>query len=211
MMRSAAIALAAGLSLSRHLRHLPAIRSNPISPQRRRPPVSISPARSRASDRAADGPGRDVAPVPRRPLHLITEPAKVFDNLYFVGTKFHSSWALTTSDGIILIDTLYEYDFRRGDRRRLEEARAQSRQRQYVIISHAHGDHIGGAKLMQDRFHSRIVMAAPDWEGVEKSAKSISHGKPKRDIVGADGQVITLGDTSVTLVFTPGHTRERCR
>jgi metallo-beta-lactamase class B len=56
------------------------------------------------------GPGRDVAPAPAPPRETwITEPAKVFDNLYFVGTKFHSSWALTTSDGIILIDTLYEY------------------------------------------------------------------------------------------------------
>ena len=33
----------------------------------------------------------------------------MFDNLYFVGTKFHSSWALTTREGIILIDTLYDY------------------------------------------------------------------------------------------------------
>src|SRR5262249_7265576 len=55
------------------------------------------------------GPGRDVAPgaAPARET-WITDPAKVFDNLYFVGTKFHSSWALTTSQGIILIDTLYE-------------------------------------------------------------------------------------------------------
>src|SRR5262249_9582627 len=56
------------------------------------------------------GPGRDVAPgpAPARDTY-VTEPAKVFDNLYFVGTKFHNSWALTTSEGIILIDTLYEY------------------------------------------------------------------------------------------------------
>ena len=38
------------------------------------------------------------------------EPAKVFDNLYFVGGKVHSAWALTTSDGIILIDTIYPYN-----------------------------------------------------------------------------------------------------
>ncbi len=31
-------------------------------------------------------------------------------------------------------------------------------------------------------------------------------GKPKRDIVADDGQKITLGDTSVTIVTTPGHT-----
>src|SRR4030095_3694862 len=38
------------------------------------------------------------------------EPAKVFDNLYFVGGKLHSAWALTTKDGIILIDTIYPYN-----------------------------------------------------------------------------------------------------
>src|SRR5258705_12757206 len=38
------------------------------------------------------------------------DPAKVFDNLYFVGGKVHSSWALTTSDRIILIDTIFPYN-----------------------------------------------------------------------------------------------------
>jgi metallo-beta-lactamase class B len=51
------------------------------------------------------GPGADVAPGPAPDrASYATEPAKVFDNLYFVGTKIHSSWALTTSAGIILID-----------------------------------------------------------------------------------------------------------
>jgi metallo-beta-lactamase class B len=45
---------------------------------------------------------RDVAPgpAPARDTWFI-EPAKVFDNLYFVGSKIHSSWALTTSEGIM--------------------------------------------------------------------------------------------------------------
>ena len=55
-------------------------------------------------------PGADVAPEPPPARSTwYTDPAKVFDNLYFVGTKIHSSWALTTSQGIILIDTLYDY------------------------------------------------------------------------------------------------------
>jgi hypothetical protein len=33
------------------------------------------------------------------------DPAKVFDNVYFVGGKVHSSWALTTEEGIIIIDS----------------------------------------------------------------------------------------------------------
>src|SRR5260370_27241992 len=56
------------------------------------------------------GPGRDVAPGPAPDrASWFTEPAKGFDNLYFVGTKIHSSWALTSSEGIIPIDTLYDY------------------------------------------------------------------------------------------------------
>jgi metallo-beta-lactamase class B len=59
---------------------------------------------------------------------------------------------------------------------------------------------------MQDRFGSRIVMGGPDWDEIEKSVNRFPNGKPKRDIVAADGQKITLGDASVTLVLTPGHT-----
>src|SRR5262249_47737918 len=55
-------------------------------------------------------PGADVRPPPPPDRATwFTEPAKVFDNLYFVGTKIHSSWALTSREGIILIDTLYDY------------------------------------------------------------------------------------------------------
>ena len=153
------------------------------------------------------GPGRDVAPgpAPARETY-VTEPAKVFDNLYFVGTKFHNSWALTTSDGIILIDTLYEYASEEAIVGGLKKLGLDPANVKYVIISHAHGDHIGGAKLMQDRFHSRIVMSDPDWTMVENSKNQYPNGKPRRDISGADGQQILLGDSSVTLVFTPGHT-----
>ncbi|HEX3486751.1 MAG TPA: MBL fold metallo-hydrolase [Micropepsaceae bacterium] len=153
------------------------------------------------------GPGRDVAPGPAPDRSTwYTEPAKVFDNLYFVGTKIHSSWALTTSDGIILIDTLYEYASDEAIVGGLKKLGLDPANVKYVIISHAHGDHVGGAKLMQDRFHSRIVMGAPDWDSIEQSKNQYPHGKPKRDIVAMDGQKITLGDTSVILVLTPGHT-----
>jgi metallo-beta-lactamase class B len=153
------------------------------------------------------GPGRDVAPGPAPDRKTwFTEPAKVFDNLYFVGTKIHSSWALTGSDGIILIDTLYDYASEEAIVGGLKKLGLDPAKVKYVIISHAHGDHVGGAKLMQDRFGPRVVMGAPDWDSIEKSVNQYPKGKPKRDIVAADGQKITLGDASVTLILTPGHT-----
>ena len=150
---------------------------------------------------------RDAAPgKPPARETWFTEPAKVFDNLYFVGSKIHSSWALTTSDGIIVIDTLFTYNSEEEIVGGLKKLGLDPAQVKYVIITHAHGDHVGGAKLLQDRFHSHIVMGGPDWDSIEKSVNGYPEGKPKRDIVADDGQKITLGDTSVTIVTTPGHT-----
>jgi metallo-beta-lactamase class B len=153
-------------------------------------------------------PTRDVAPgrPPANRKSQYTEPAKVFDDVYFVGTKDRSSWALTTSEGIILIDTTYEYEAEEvivGGLKKLGFDPATVR---YVIISHAHAGEVGGAKLMQDRFGSRVVMGEGDWEMIEKSVNSFPNGKPKRDIVAADGGKITLGGRTVTLVPMPGHT-----
>ena len=150
---------------------------------------------------------RDVAPgpAPARDTWYIG-PAKVFDNLYFVGSKIHNSWALTTSEGIIILDTIFTYNSEEEIVGGLKKLGLDPAGIKYVIITHAHGDHVGGAKLLQDRFHARIVMGGPDWDSIEKSVNGYPEGKPKRDIVGDDGQKITLGDTSVTLVTTPGHT-----
>jgi metallo-beta-lactamase class B len=152
-------------------------------------------------------PGRDVAPSPAPDrASYVTEPAKVFDNLYFVGTKIHSSWALTTSGGIILIDTLYEYASEEAIVGGLSKLGLDPRSVKTVIVSHAHGDHVGGARLMQSKFDSKLILGGADWDAIEASVNQYPNGKPKRDIVATDGQKVTLGDGSVTIVPTPGHT-----
>jgi len=164
-------------------------------------------ARLCVAPQAVPGTLRDVAPgpPPARDTWFI-EPAKVFDNLYFVGSKIHNSWALTSSEGIILLDTLFTYNSEEEIVGGLKKLGLDPAKVKYVIISHAHADHVGGAKLMQDRYGSRIVMGGPDWDSIEKSVNGYPGGKPKRDIVADDGQKITLGDTAVTIIATPGHT-----
>jgi metallo-beta-lactamase class B len=153
------------------------------------------------------GPGADVRPPPPPDRATwFTEPAKVFDNLYFVGTKIHSSWALTGNEGIILIDTLYDYASEEAIVGGLRKLALDPAAVKHVVISHAHGDHVGGAKLMQEGFGARIVMGGPDWDSIEKSVNQYPNGKPKRDIAATDDQKITLGNASVTLALTPGHT-----
>ena len=132
-------------------------------------------------------------------------PQKVFDNLYWVGTKFHSSWALKTSAGIILIDTLFNYAAEPEIVDGLKKLGLDPKTIKYVIVSHGHGDHDEGAKLLQDRFGAHVVFSAADWD-LEARTPNKPGGVARKDIVAVDGQKITLGDTSVTLIATPGHT-----
>lgn len=135
------------------------------------------------------------------------DPARVFDNLYFVGGSVHSAWALTTSAGIILIDTIYPYNSEELIVGGLQTLGLDPRNIEYVIISHAHGDHIGGAEMLQTRYGARVVMGGPDWDLVERYPNRYRTMAPKRDIVATDGMAITLGDTTVTTWLTPGHTQ----
>lgn len=156
-----------------------------------------------------NAPPRPDAPAPRmnpnrRSTYL--EPKKAFDDLYWMGTPSRSSWALTTSDGIILYDTQSVYDAEDVIIGGLKKLGFDPARVKYVIVSHAHENEVGGAKLMQQRYGARIVMGAGDWDLVDQSVNGFPNGKPKRDIVATDGMKITLGDRTVTLYLMPGHT-----
>src|SRR5579863_9598567 len=78
------------------------------------------------------------------------EPAKVADNFYFIGTRIHSAWALTGSQGIIVIEALFDYAAKDEILNGLKKMGLDKTKVKYVILSHAHADHDGGAKLLQD-------------------------------------------------------------
>jgi metallo-beta-lactamase class B len=134
------------------------------------------------------------------------EPAKVFDNLYFVGGKVHSAWALTSSEGIILIDTIYPYNSEELIVKGLSKLGLDAKNIKYVLVSHAHSDHIGGAEMLQTKYGTRVVMGGPDWDLVGKFPNRYKTMAPKRDIVATDGMKITVGDAAITIWLTPGHT-----
>lgn len=147
----------------------------------------------------------DASKAPPR-SQWMAQPAKVFDNLYFVGGRVHSSWALATSEGIILFDTIFPYNSEELIIGGMQKLGLDPGNIKYVLISHAHGDHIGGAEMLQKRFGPRVVLAAPDWETIGKYPNRYRTMAPKRDVVAADGTQIRLGGTSVTIWTTPGHT-----
>jgi metallo-beta-lactamase class B len=134
-------------------------------------------------------------------------PYKVFDNLYWLGTRQHSSWALQTSAGIIIIDTNFAWATQPEIIDGLKTLGLDPKQIKYVIISHAHGDHDQGAGELQKQFGAKVVMGTADWESTLARPATAAGGVPTRDIaVDAAGHKLTLGDTTVQIVATPGHT-----
>jgi metallo-beta-lactamase class B len=140
------------------------------------------------------------------------KPMQVMDDLYFLGTQWSSAWALKTSAGLVIIDALDNADeakeYIEDGLRKLKLDPADIK---YVIVSHAHGDHYGGAAYLKEKFNPRIVMSEIDWKAFEDpkfDPKRIPlfGPPPKRDMAVNDGDTITLGDTTLKLYVIPGHT-----
>ena len=92
----------------------------------------------------------------------------------FMGTKIHSAWALVGSQGIIVIEALFDYAAKDEILGGLKKLGLDSNKVKYVILSHAHGDHDGGAKMLQDtipgctwstarRIGTRSTKPRPTW------------------------------------------------
>jgi metallo-beta-lactamase class B len=168
-----------------------------------------APRAPRAAGAAAGASLLMPRPAPERATWYAS-PYKVFDNLYWLGTRQHSSWALKTSAGLIIIDTNFAWATQPEILDGMKKLGLNPRDIKYVIISHAHGDHDQGAPELQSKYGAHVVMGGPDWEDTLKRAPDVAGGVPKRgaeDIsVGREGKTLTLGDTTIKIVFTPGHT-----
>ena len=130
-------------------------------------------------------PPMPAGPEPiRRVESWYAEPAQVFDNVYWVGTKINSAWAIKTSAGIILLDTMYNYAAETEIVDGLKKLGLDPATIKYVIVSHGHGDHDEGAKLLQDKYGARVIMGGArlgrDHQG-EQHAGRRAQARHRRD------------------------------
>ncbi len=193
---------------------------------------AISPAQAQAPDVAAHlaaaraAAGEDLKPwralgqaatptnAPRPSLQSLIDqpappPARAFDNLAFVGGKWVSAWALATSDGIILVDALNNdaeaAALIGGGLPKLGLDVAQVRR---IVVTHGHGDHYGGWAWVKGRSGAPVAMSATDWAMLETAPEfdnPLWGRPPVREVVLADGDLVRLGEASVTVLSTPGH------
>lgn len=139
------------------------------------------------------------------------EPWSPFKNVDYVGICWVSAWLVHTDDGSVLIDTLYG-PFQQTIIDNIEKTGTDFTDIKYVLMTHGHFDHVGGASALKPLLPNAIfVMTQGGWDEAVKSSTA-SQGGPrawdmiKPEMVVADGDEITLGGNSFTVIETPGHT-----
>ena len=143
----------------------------------------------------------------------LSEPIKIFGNLYFVGTKPASVHIIDTGDGLIMFDTGYQHSlyividniYRMG--LSLHDVK-------YIFLTHGHIDHFGAAKALKELTGAKIVLGKED-KDYANGKLDLSYAKElgmefnetfDPNILISDGDEISLGNTTVRAVATPGHT-----
>ena len=139
------------------------------------------------------------------------EPFKVFDNLYHVGPGYVSVWLLTTPEGNILFDAAQE-PYVDHVIANIRKVGVDPKSIKYIILSHGHLDHFGGAARIQEASGARVVAVEEDWKMIEQvgSRPGREGGAPprvpKKDMVVKEGGTLSLGGQTLKFHQTPGHT-----
>ena len=135
------------------------------------------------------------------------EPFQIFDNVYYVGIDWVAAYLIETGDGLILIDSLYG-SWLPVLLNNIRELGFDPADVKYLINTHGHFDHAGGSALFQKVYGSRVVMTAEDWQMAQAKPELAAFymPTPRVDMIAEDGDTISLGDNTITLYKTPGHT-----
>lgn len=84
---------------------------------------------------------------------------------------------------------------------------------QYILLTHGHFDHIGGVKAVKEKTGARVVISREDEPMLSSSKASLAafcggvQNNTSADMLVSDGDVITLGESEISVMATPGHTK----
>ena len=101
-------------------------------------------------------------------------PFKVFDNIYYVGTDHVSSYLITTSDGLVLIDATNAKSVD-GVLENIRKIGFDPRNIKCLFITQAHQDHYGGALRIKEATGATIGMSRQDLEFLEQKKLRPDH------------------------------------
>ncbi|MBQ8431491.1 MAG: MBL fold metallo-hydrolase [Clostridia bacterium] len=120
---------------------------------------------------------------------------RMLGNLYFVGSYQQSSHIIDTGDGLIMIDVGGEENlpYVLAGFERLGFSLADVK---YLLLSHWHWDHADGVPALRKLTDAKVLIGEPDAAWLKFPVDGVLR----------DGDKITLGNTTVTCLLTPGHT-----
>lgn len=125
-------------------------------------------------------------------------PTKVFDNVYYVGGMEVGGWVIDTGDGYIMLDSSYDYGATEIIEPNMAALGLDPAAIKYILITHAGPDHVGAANYFQENYGTEVifnnVLVAPPW---------LPDAIMPAVTIMQDGDTLTLGDTTITMVHTP--------
>ncbi len=153
---------------------------------------------------AAQGGGGGERRIPPRNQWYVP-PAKLFDNMYYFGDNNFVAYAVTTSEGIILLNAGNDYAVEPEVLDGMKKMGLDPANIKYIVIADARIQSYSGVPYFQEHYHPHVLASEADW-GVMAKVTEPDAIKPMKDMVVTDGQKLTLGDETITLYITPGHT-----
>ena len=141
------------------------------------------------------------------------KPFRIFGNLYFVGTEPASTHLIDTGDGLILLDTGYQHSLYLV-LNNIWELGFSPYDIKYLVHTHGHIDHMGATRALVELTGAKTFIGAPDCDYVNGKLPLTYAAELNMDFQEAfepdvllnDGDRISLGDTEIFCVATPGHT-----
>lgn len=141
------------------------------------------------------------------------KPYRVIGNIYYVGAKEVSSFLIVSNKGLILLDSGFEQTVPQIQKN-VEELGFSLADIKYLLISHAHYDHVGGMASLKQLIKAKLIASQADAEMLARGGKDdpqfgdqFLYPGIKADTILSDGDKITLGDVTLTAHLTPGHTK----
>jgi metallo-beta-lactamase class B len=145
------------------------------------------------------------------------EPFKVYGNTYFVGTDGLSAILITGNDGHVLLDGGLEQSAAVIDAN-IRKLGFKTQDVKLIVNSHGHFDHAGGIAALQRASGARVAASPSGADALrrgENTTDDPQYGFGKQfngfppvenvDVI-SDDESLTVGNVTITAIFTPGHT-----
>jgi len=131
-------------------------------------------------------------------------PHKIIGNVYYVGTESLSSFLITTPQGHILINSIFERNVP-TIQDSVQKLGFKFEDVKILLGSHAHGDHQEGDGLLVKLTGARAMAMAEDIPLLQMMRSPGGVPRPMYETL-RDGSEVKLGNVTLTAHHTPGHT-----